>query len=430
MYHILTNNERNGKRIRKPATLGFLKLLLLFYIANSYITQFDIFAAPKQDNEPSSINQLIGYWKDSESDVLIMCFRSNWTVAFSGEEIGKYNQPSPDKLKIIADDNTILFNIVSITDTQMVLSDASSKSENVLHLKKVDLNAYEAAIKQKMNANIGILKEQRSESDIQAISMQLRTYEMLNYRKPTTEQGLKALVQEPTSEPKPRKWKPLMKALPVDPWGNEYVYRNPGKLNPDSYDLYSLGADGKEDTRTPELNEAENSNLTSAKQSTAAEGPIYSQINEAFGKKLGDVFDITQGEETIMRGGEVSYDFKPINPAGNFNLYRVVITPKTRRIYSIIAQGNIGSGQDENDAINFIVDQLTKKYGPENTKEEQRRSNHIFINGDRQILLGTTGSNYPDVDLIILVYKDNTLEKMAEKEKLEMLESTINTKGL
>lgn len=94
--------------------------------------------------------------------------------------------------------------------------------------------------------NIDVAKEQRVESDIQAISMQLRTYEMLNFRKPTTEQGLKALVQQPSTDPKPRKWKQLMKSVPVDPWGAEYVYRNPGKYNAGGFDLYSLGPDGKE----------------------------------------------------------------------------------------------------------------------------------------------------------------------------------------
>jgi len=94
--------------------------------------------------------------------------------------------------------------------------------------------------------NIDVAKDQRVENDIQAISMQLRTYEMLNYRKPTTDQGLKALVQPPTSDPKPRRWKQLMKDVPLDPWGNPYVYRNPGKLNPGGFDLYSLGPDAKE----------------------------------------------------------------------------------------------------------------------------------------------------------------------------------------
>lgn len=93
--------------------------------------------------------------------------------------------------------------------------------------------------------NIDVAKEQRVDSDIEAISMQLRTYEMLNYRMPTTEQGLKALVNQPTTEPRPRRWKQLMKSVPVDPWGNEYVYRNPGKGGA-AFEIYSLGPDGKE----------------------------------------------------------------------------------------------------------------------------------------------------------------------------------------
>lgn len=94
--------------------------------------------------------------------------------------------------------------------------------------------------------NIDVAKEQRVTSDIQAIAMQLRTYEMLNYRMPTTEQGLRALVQPPSSDPKPIHWKKLMESVPIDPWGNEYIYRNPGKYKPDGYDLYSLGAQGKD----------------------------------------------------------------------------------------------------------------------------------------------------------------------------------------
>jgi general secretion pathway protein G len=94
--------------------------------------------------------------------------------------------------------------------------------------------------------NIDVAKEQRVNSDIEAISMQLRTYEMLNYRMPTTEQGLKALVTQPSTEPRPRRWKQLMKSVPIDPWGAEYVYRNPGKKNPSGFDVYSLGPDGKD----------------------------------------------------------------------------------------------------------------------------------------------------------------------------------------
>ena len=94
--------------------------------------------------------------------------------------------------------------------------------------------------------NIDVAKEQRVESDIQAISMQLRTYEQLNYRKPSTAQGLDALVSRPAGDPKPPRWKQLLSEVPLDPWGQEYVYRNPGKSNPSGFDLFSLGPDGVE----------------------------------------------------------------------------------------------------------------------------------------------------------------------------------------
>jgi general secretion pathway protein G len=94
--------------------------------------------------------------------------------------------------------------------------------------------------------NVDIAKEQRVDSDFQAITTQLKTYEMLNYTFPSTEQGLEALVKKPLVEPVPRKWKRLLETVPIDPWGSPYRYQNPGKINPDGFDLISLGADRKE----------------------------------------------------------------------------------------------------------------------------------------------------------------------------------------
>lgn len=95
--------------------------------------------------------------------------------------------------------------------------------------------------------NLDVAREQRVDADRQTIATQLRTYEVVNYTMPTTEQGLEALVKAPTSEPKPRRWKKLLEKVPLDPWGTPYVYRNPSKLNNDKgYDLYSLGPDKKE----------------------------------------------------------------------------------------------------------------------------------------------------------------------------------------
>jgi general secretion pathway protein G len=40
----------------------------------------------------------------------------------------------------------------------------------------------------------------------------------------------------------------LFKELPKDPWGGDYIYRNPGLKNPGGYDLYSAGPDRQLDT--------------------------------------------------------------------------------------------------------------------------------------------------------------------------------------
>ena len=65
---------------------------------------------------------------------------------------------------------------------------------------------------------------------------------------PTTEQGLMALVMQPSSEPRPQRWYQLFKDMPKDPWGNNYIYLSPGRKNPTGYDLYSAGPDRKADT--------------------------------------------------------------------------------------------------------------------------------------------------------------------------------------
>lgn len=65
---------------------------------------------------------------------------------------------------------------------------------------------------------------------------------------PTTEQGLEALRVKPTISPVPKGWDGayLKREVPTDPWGNHYIYVNPGEKNPHGYDLYSYGRDGQE----------------------------------------------------------------------------------------------------------------------------------------------------------------------------------------
>ncbi|MHA3773881.1 type II secretion system major pseudopilin GspG [Verrucomicrobiota bacterium sgz303538] len=93
----------------------------------------------------------------------------------------------------------------------------------------------------KMKGNVGVAKTIRAQGDVQSIVGQLMLYEATNGHYPSTEQGLKALVDKPTSEPRPRSWQKLLPEVPVDPWGMEYRYERPAKRSKDPFDLYSAG---------------------------------------------------------------------------------------------------------------------------------------------------------------------------------------------
>ncbi|WP_342245653.1 type II secretion system major pseudopilin GspG [Pseudomonas sp. OTU5201] len=85
-----------------------------------------------------------------------------------------------------------------------------------------------------------------AKGDIKAIGAALDMYKLDNFAYPNTQQGLEALVSRPSGNPPAKNWNKdgYLKKLPVDPWGNPYQYLSPGSKG--TYDLYSLGADGKE----------------------------------------------------------------------------------------------------------------------------------------------------------------------------------------
>ncbi len=98
--------------------------------------------------------------------------------------------------------------------------------------------------------NIGFAKDVRARQDLATISTALNTYMAANGFYPTAEQGLKALIYPPETDPKPRQWRKLLKSDNdlKDAWQHDYIYLQPGKHNPDSFDLYSAGPDGIPDT--------------------------------------------------------------------------------------------------------------------------------------------------------------------------------------
>jgi general secretion pathway protein G len=84
---------------------------------------------------------------------------------------------------------------------------------------------------------------QRVTTDIKSFDNVLTVYKMNNGSYPTTQQGLKALVERPSAAPQPKKWSQLMRKVPTDPWNEEYLYRYPGSKDPSTYEVYTKGPD-------------------------------------------------------------------------------------------------------------------------------------------------------------------------------------------
>ncbi|MBQ60639.1 MAG: type II secretion system protein GspG [Gammaproteobacteria bacterium] len=81
-------------------------------------------------------------------------------------------------------------------------------------------------------------------SDIQQVGNALELYRLDNGQYPSTDQGLDALVDEPTGYPEARNWNAdgYLKRLPEDPWSQPYMYFSEDR----TIEVYSFGADRKE----------------------------------------------------------------------------------------------------------------------------------------------------------------------------------------
>ena len=85
----------------------------------------------------------------------------------------------------------------------------------------------------------------KAKQDLRALESALQLYRVDNFKYPTTDQGLQALVERPSIPPEPKNWQKggYIKKLPQDPWLNDYQYLSPGQHG--DFDLYTLGADGR-----------------------------------------------------------------------------------------------------------------------------------------------------------------------------------------
>jgi general secretion pathway protein G len=91
-------------------------------------------------------------------------------------------------------------------------------------------------------SQVGKSEVKAAMAQIDALEKALDTYRLDTGHYPGTELGLNALMTQPASEPK---WQGpyLKKAIPPDPWGKPYIYKQPGEHG--EFDLFSYGKDGQ-----------------------------------------------------------------------------------------------------------------------------------------------------------------------------------------
>lgn len=85
----------------------------------------------------------------------------------------------------------------------------------------------------------------KAKQDISVLESSLGLYKLDNYSYPSTQQGLEALVAQPSGDPPARNWKAggYIQKLPKDPWQNPYQYLAPGTHG--EVDIFTFGRDGK-----------------------------------------------------------------------------------------------------------------------------------------------------------------------------------------
>jgi general secretion pathway protein G len=83
----------------------------------------------------------------------------------------------------------------------------------------------------------------RARADIRTIDNALNLYRLDNFRYPSSDEGLQALVTNPGAASAPN-WKQYLRSVPSDPWNNDYEYASPGRQG--DYEIYTFGADGQE----------------------------------------------------------------------------------------------------------------------------------------------------------------------------------------
>lgn len=102
-------------------------------------------------------------------------------------------------------------------------------------------------VAEQLSRRLNQARHEQVSSDLERIAAALHQYKLDNKRYPTAAQGLPALLTSPQTKPLAKHWDGPYLSRPTllqDPWGRPYRYRS--EFAPPSFELESLGADGKE----------------------------------------------------------------------------------------------------------------------------------------------------------------------------------------
>jgi len=110
----------------------------------------------------------------------------------------------------------------------------------------VILGILTAIVVPRITGRVDQAKVEATKVQMKAIKDALEQYKLDNGFYPTTEQGLRALVEKPNTPPVPIRWRQYLDKVPKDAWDQDFIYVSPGVNRP--FELRSMGPDRKEGT--------------------------------------------------------------------------------------------------------------------------------------------------------------------------------------
>ena len=152
------------------------------------------------------------------------------------------------------------------------------------------------------------------------------------------------------------------------------------------------------------------------------------KITGAFGVKLGQVLS-SQMIKTSAFLGDNKYSFDPEKKFRSFSTYLIEITPKTRKIYSISAMGDMDDDPTCEEEQALIMAIIKKKYGGRIVESSLFFERQIISQGNRSVATTCSGGLFDDETLSIK-YSDSKLEELAENERIELESSNVDSSGL